>query len=61
MLKVFKNMIFISVFALLLSSCSNFTFLKGCPDAEIEWVDVLMINDIEYEHYSQSQRMKIFL
>ncbi|MFJ7184993.1 hypothetical protein [Lysinibacillus xylanilyticus] len=51
-MKVFKNMIFISVFALLLSSCSNFTFLKGCPDAEIEWVDVLMINDIEYEHYS---------
>ncbi|WP_337991547.1 hypothetical protein [Lysinibacillus sp. JNUCC 51] len=52
MLKVFKYMIFISVFALLLSSCSNFTFLKGCPDAEIEWVDVLMINDIKYEHHS---------
>lgn len=51
MLKVLKNMIFISVFALLISSCSNFTFLKGCPDAEIEWVDVLMINDIKYEHH----------
>lgn len=51
MLKVFRNMIFISVFALLISSCSNFTFLKGCPDAEIDWVDLLMINDIKYEHH----------
>ncbi len=50
-MKIFKDMIFISVFALLLSSCSNFTFLKGCPDAEIEWVDMLMINDIKYEHH----------
>ncbi|MFJ7890367.1 hypothetical protein ACIQYL_20095 [Lysinibacillus xylanilyticus] len=51
MLKVFKYMIFISVFSLLLSSCSNFTSLKGCPDAKIDWVDVLMINDIKYEHH----------
>ncbi|WP_460011489.1 hypothetical protein [Lysinibacillus sp. CTST325] len=51
MLKVLKNMLFISVFTLLISSCNNFTFLKGCPDAEIEWVDVLMINDIQYEHH----------
>ncbi|MGE7094303.1 hypothetical protein ACQKII_23305 [Lysinibacillus sp. NPDC048646] len=50
-MKIIKDMIFISVFALLLSSCSNFTFLKGCPDAEIEWVDMLMINDIKYEHH----------
>lgn len=26
---------------------------KGCPDAEIEWVDVLMIDDIKYEHHFQ--------
>jgi hypothetical protein len=51
MMKNFENMIFISVFALVLSSCSNFTSLKGCPDAEIEWVDMLMIDDIKYEHH----------
>lgn len=53
MMKIFKNMILILVFALLLSSCSNFTSLKGCPDAEIEWVDMLMINDRKYEHHFQ--------
>ena len=62
MMKILNKMIFISVFALLLSACSNsislkgepnsqFTSLKGCPDAEIEWVDMLMINDIKYEHH----------
>ena len=50
-MKIFKNMIFISTFALLLSSCSNFTSLIGCPDAEISWVDMLMIDDIKYEHH----------
>lgn len=50
--EIAKNMIFISVFALLLSSCSNFIFLKECPpDAIIEWVDMLMIDDIKYEHH----------
>lgn len=51
MMKILKNMIFISVFALLLSSCSNFTSLKGCPDAVIDWADMLMIDDIKYVHY----------
>ena len=55
-MKFMKNMIFILVFALLLSSCNNATsnitsFIGGCPDAEIEWVDLLMINDIQYEHH----------
>lgn len=57
---ILKNSIFISVFALQLFSCSNSTSLKGdpdveivkgCPDAEIEWVDMLMIDDIKYEHH----------
>ncbi|WP_432363366.1 hypothetical protein [Sporosarcina sp. UB5] len=58
----FKNMIRISVIALLLSSCSNSitsnggglsysTSFTGCPDAEIEWVNMLMINDIKYKHH----------
>ena len=51
MVKTSKNMMFISVFALLLSSCSNFTSLIMCPNAEIEWVDMLMIDDIKYEHH----------
>ncbi len=26
-------------------------FLKGCPDGEMKWLDVLMMNDIQYEHH----------
>lgn len=35
----------------LLSACSSIGQIinGGCPDAEISWVDVLMINDIKYE------------
>lgn len=55
-MKILSNMIFILIFALLLSSCSNFTSLKGCPpNAIIEWVDMLMIDDIEYEHHFPDQ------
>jgi hypothetical protein len=25
--------------------------LGSCPDAEIEWIDMLMINDIKYQHH----------
>lgn len=57
-----RNMMFILLFALMLYSCSNSTSpignptslstsLKGCPDAEIEWIDMLMIDDIKYEHH----------
>ena len=27
----------------------------GCPDGAIEWVDLLMINDIKYQHYFPDQ------
>lgn len=51
-MKIAKNTIFILVFALLLSSCSNFTSLNACPpNAVIDWVDVLMIDEIKYEHH----------
>ncbi|MFJ7952153.1 hypothetical protein ACIQZG_11560 [Lysinibacillus sp. NPDC096418] len=47
-----KNMILILVFALLLSACSSFASLNACPpNAEIDWVDVLMIDGITYEHH----------
>jgi hypothetical protein len=56
MMKRLKNIVFISTLTLLLSSCSNATsnitsFIGGCPDAVIEWVDILMIDDIQYEHH----------
>lgn len=46
-----KYLVFIFVFTLLLSSCSNLSSLIGCPNSEIEWVDILMIDDIQYEHH----------
>jgi hypothetical protein len=36
---------------MLLSSCSNFNSIRGCPDAEIEWIDMVMIHDIKYQHH----------
>lgn len=45
----FRNILFISVFALLLAACSNSTTQKDCPDAEISYIDTLMINDIKYQ------------
>lgn len=34
---------------LLLASCSK-SLSDGCPDAEIEWIDTLMINNIHYQY-----------
>lgn len=55
-MRLIKRFVFVSILALLLSSCSNTTsnitsFISGCPDGIIEWVDILMINDIQYEHH----------
>ncbi|WP_433750665.1 hypothetical protein [Falsibacillus pallidus] len=38
-----------AVLTIFLASCNN--QITGCPDAEIEWVDVLMVNDIKYQHH----------
>ncbi|MFO1443870.1 hypothetical protein KDN24_11765 [Bacillus sp. Bva_UNVM-123] len=46
-----KNTVFISVFTMLLSSCSNFSSIRGCPDGEIEWIDMIMVHDIKYQHH----------
>lgn len=50
-MKISKNMFFIIVLTIFLSSCGNFNPIKGCPDAEIEWVDMVMIHDIQYQHH----------
>ncbi|RFU62700.1 hypothetical protein [Bacillus sp. V59.32b] len=47
-MKVMKNVMIILVLAFLLTSCSK--PFGGCPDTEIEWVDLVKINDITYEH-----------
>ena len=48
-MKRLKKMLGILVFTILLSSCS-YSFLGGCPDGEIEWIDVLKIGGIQYQH-----------
>lgn len=41
--------LYLLLFIILLSACSNVVDkVKGCPDAEISWADVLMVNDIVY-------------
>lgn len=50
-MKFLRNTIVISVLSMLLSSCGNFSSITGCPDGEIEWVDMVMINDIKYQHH----------
>lgn len=39
------------IIVILLTSCSNFSSLRSCPDAEIEWVDMVMIQDIKYQYH----------
>lgn len=52
MMKLLGKVVYISIFAMLLSACSNFSSFKGCPPAtQIEWVDMLMIDDIKYQHH----------
>lgn len=47
-----KSVIVIILLSMLLVSCSQpIGDLGKCPDAKIDWVDVLMINDINYEHH----------
>lgn len=50
-MKFLRNMIMISVLSMLVSSCGNFSSITGCPDGEIEWVDMVMIDDIKYQHH----------
>ncbi len=51
-MKLIKNTLILVFFTILLTSCSNQVVEKfrGCPEAIIEWVDVLMINGIHYQH-----------
>ncbi|TFB12836.1 hypothetical protein E3U55_16970 [Filobacillus milosensis] len=46
-----KIIILFIVIGFVLVGCSQeqMNEVRGCPDAEISWVDVLMINDIKYE------------
>jgi hypothetical protein len=51
-MNIIKNILLMFLLTALLVSCSN-QFndrIGGCPDGAIEWVDVLMINNIKYEH-----------
>ncbi|MCQ6281624.1 hypothetical protein [Bacillus sp. EB600] len=51
-MKLIKNISILVFLTILLASCSNQVVEKhkGCPDAIIEWADVLMINGINYQH-----------
>lgn len=52
MLNLLKNIVLILGIGLMLSSCSNVASPSMCPpNTVIEWVDMLMIDDIKYEHY----------
>ncbi|RDI45632.1 hypothetical protein [Falsibacillus pallidus] len=48
-MKSFKFVFGVVFLTIFLSSCNN--QITGCPDAAIEWVDVLMVKDIKYQHH----------
>lgn len=56
-MKFIRNIAILILFTFLLTSCSNSFVNKigGCPDAAIEWVDLLMVNDIKYQHHFPDQ------
>lgn len=50
-MKGISNVVFMLVFTMYLSACGSIESLRGCPDAEISWIDMVMIQDIKYEHH----------
>lgn len=49
--KIIVSVILIVVL-IVVSACSNATsFIKGCPNGSISWVDILMVNDVKYTGY----------
>ncbi|KAA0546306.1 hypothetical protein FZW96_16520 [Bacillus sp. BGMRC 2118] len=49
-MKVIKSL-FVFLLIGLLTSCNNFKVMTKCPDGIIEWVDMVMIQDIKYQHH----------
>lgn len=50
-MKFINKLILFSLALLLVTSCSSSSPLRGCPDGEIEWVNLVMIQDIKYEYH----------
>jgi hypothetical protein len=49
---------------IILTGCSNHIMDIGCPDGAIDWVDVVMINNIKYQHEfpdPSDEKVPIFL
>lgn len=51
-MKALKNLVLLMICSALLASCAKLNPLNNCPpNTIIEWVDLLMIGDIKYEHH----------
>ncbi|MCM3601032.1 hypothetical protein M3175_09840 [Robertmurraya korlensis] len=51
-MKILKNLVIIILSTILLSSCNDDVHSnQDCPDGVIEWVDMIMIQDIKYQHH----------
>lgn len=50
-MNILKKVIIITLFTILLSSCNDVYSNQDCPDGVIEWVDMVMIQDIKYQHH----------
>ncbi|MBU8732876.1 hypothetical protein KM915_22960 [Cytobacillus oceanisediminis] len=46
-----KNVVIICLFTILLTSCIKISSIQDCPDGVIEWVDIVMVQDIQYQHH----------
>lgn len=50
-MNILKKVVIITLFTILLSSCNDVHSNQDCPDGVIEWVDMIMIQDIKYQHH----------
>ncbi|WP_341323286.1 hypothetical protein NSQ62_07390 [Solibacillus sp. FSL H8-0523] len=51
-MKAMKSLVLMIMCSMLLASCNRINPLNDCPpNTIIEWVDLLMIGDIKYEHH----------
>lgn len=49
-MKTLRNVMFLVIISTILASCSRLTSSECPPNAVIEWVDMLMINNVKFQH-----------
>lgn len=54
-MNILQNIMLLMITMVILSACNSNNSItspfRECPNEAVEWVDVLMINDVRYQHH----------